>query len=39
MFNAILWLVIGVITFNLTDKYVKKNGTLAQYEKINYYQR
>ena len=31
IFNAILWLVIGVIIFNLTDKYVKKNGTLAQY--------
>ena len=31
IFNTILWLIIGVITFNLADKYVKKNGTLAQY--------
>ncbi|WP_025080889.1 ABC transporter permease [Lactobacillus hamsteri] len=31
IFNTILWLIIGVIIFNLADKYVKKNGTLAQY--------
>lgn len=31
LFNTILWLVIGILIFSLTDKYVKRNGTLALY--------
>lgn len=31
VFNAALWLIIGILVFNLTDKYVKRNGTLSLY--------
>ena len=31
LFNAILWVLIGLFIFSLTDKYVKKNGTLSLY--------
>ncbi len=31
IFNGILWMLIGLLIFNLTDKYVKKNGTLSFY--------
>ncbi|MCT7840353.1 MAG: ABC transporter permease, partial [Lactobacillus crispatus] len=30
-FNTVLWLIIGLLVFNLADKYVKKNGTLSFY--------
>lgn len=29
--NAVLWLLIGLLVFNLTDRFVKKNGTLSLY--------
>lgn len=31
IFNTVLWLIIGLLVFNLADKYVKKNGTLSFY--------
>lgn len=31
VFNAIMWLIIGLAIFTLTDKYVKRSGTLALY--------
>ena len=31
VFNAALWLIIGILVFKLTDKYVKRNGTLSLY--------
>lgn len=31
IFNAILWITIGLVVFKFTDKYVKKKGTLALY--------
>lgn len=31
LFNAVLWLLIGLLVFNLTDRYVKKSGTLSLY--------
>lgn len=31
LFNAVLWLLIGLLVFNLTNRFVKKSGTLSLY--------
>ena len=31
LFNAVLWLIIGLIMFEITNRNVRKNGSLALY--------
>lgn len=31
LFNAAFWLIIGLLVFNLTNKYIKQKGTLSLY--------
>ena len=31
LFNAAFWLIIGLLVFNITNKYIKQEGTLSLY--------